>query len=105
MTGYNLPKNYTDNLEALLRKSRSRTASSSTTLSASEPVTSAQSATTCMAKSVHDYSTPAVANVPVGPTVNMGSRNFELQTGLITRDENGTDIFRPYSRPNPFRGF
>jgi hypothetical protein len=20
------------------------------------------------------------------------------------RDENGTDIFRPYSRPNPFRG-
>jgi hypothetical protein len=21
-----------------------------------------------------------------------------------TRDENGTDIFRPYSRPNPFRG-
>ena len=22
----------------------------------------------------------------------------------ITRDENGTDIFRPYSRPDPFRG-
>jgi hypothetical protein len=22
----------------------------------------------------------------------------------ISRDENGTDIFRPYSRPNPFRG-
>jgi hypothetical protein len=23
---------------------------------------------------------------------------------LFGRDENGTDIFRPYSRPNPFRG-
>jgi uridine kinase len=22
----------------------------------------------------------------------------------VTRDENGTNIFRPYSRPNPFRG-
>ena len=21
-----------------------------------------------------------------------------------SRDENGTDIFRPYSRPNPFKG-
>jgi hypothetical protein len=27
-----------------------------------------------------------------------------LNTGVIIRDENGTDIFRPYSRPNPFRG-
>jgi hypothetical protein len=23
---------------------------------------------------------------------------------VVGRDENGTDIFRPYSRPNPFRG-
>jgi hypothetical protein len=27
----------------------------------------------------------------------------ELLVGTV-RDENGTDIFRPYSRPNPFRG-
>jgi hypothetical protein len=26
------------------------------------------------------------------------------QTCLATQDENGTDIFPPYSRPNPFRG-
>jgi hypothetical protein len=24
--------------------------------------------------------------------------------GVPVRDENGTDIFRPYSRPNSFRG-
>ena len=23
---------------------------------------------------------------------------------IVSRDENGTDIFRPYSKPNPFRG-
>jgi len=37
-----------------------------------------------MAKSLRDYSTSVVANVPVGPVVNMGTGNFELRTGLIT---------------------
>ena len=84
MTDYNLSENYTDNLEALLRKNRSCTASSSTTPPASELVTPAPSATTATAKTLYDYSTPAVANVPVGPAVNTGAGNFELCTGLIT---------------------
>ena len=25
-------------------------------------------------------------------------------SSLVYRDENGKDIFRPYSKPNPFRG-
>jgi hypothetical protein len=37
-----------------------------------------------MAKSLHDYSIPAVANVPVGLAVNTGVGNFELHIGLIT---------------------
>jgi hypothetical protein len=36
-----------------------------------------------MARSLCDYSTPAIANVPVGPAVNTGTENFDLQTGLI----------------------
>jgi hypothetical protein len=84
MSGFDLPNNYTNNLEALLRKSQSRTASSSATPSVVEPVTPVPSATTTMAKSLHDYSTPTVANMPVGPAVNMGTRNFKLRTGLIT---------------------
>ena len=83
MSGFDLLKNYTDNLEALLRKSRSHT-TSSTTPPAVEPVTPVPSATTAMAKTLCDYFTPAVANVPVGPAVNTGARNFELRTGLIT---------------------
>ena len=83
MTCYNLPNNYTDNPEALLRKSRSHTASS-VTPPACEPVTPAPSATTTMAKTLHDYFTPVVANVPIGPAINTGTENFKLRTSLIT---------------------
>jgi hypothetical protein len=34
-------------------------------------------------KTLHEYSIPTVANVSVGPTVNMGDANFELETDLI----------------------
>ena len=78
MSGFDLLNNYIDNLEALLSKSRSHTASSSATLPAVELVTSTPSATTAMAKLLRDSSTPAIANVPIGPTVNMGTGNFEL---------------------------
>jgi len=36
-----------------------------------------------MAKTLRNYSTPAVAKVPIGPAVNTGNGNFELRTGLI----------------------
>jgi hypothetical protein len=78
MTDHNLLDNYTENLEALLRKNRSRATSSSTTPPVVEPVTPAPSATIAMAKSLRDYSTPTVANVPVRPAFNTGTGNFEL---------------------------
>ena len=84
MTGYDLPNNYIENPEALLRKKWSRATSSSATLPTDELVTLAPSATPSMSKIPHDYSIPAIANVPVGPTVNIGARNLELHTGLIT---------------------
>jgi hypothetical protein len=83
MTSHNLPKNYTDNPEALLRKNKSRDPFSSTTLLMVELVTSTPSATIVMAKSLCDYSTPDVANVPVRPAINTRIENFELHTGLI----------------------
>ena len=82
MSGFDLPNNYTNNLEALLRKNRSRTTSSATP-PVVEPVTPVPSATTNMAKSLCDYSTPTVASVLVGPVVNTGIGNFELRTDLI----------------------
>ena len=83
MSGFDLPNNFLDNPEALLKKSWSHPASSSATPPAVEPVTPVPSATTEMAKSLRDYSTPAIANVPVGPAVNTGNGNFELRAGFI----------------------
>jgi hypothetical protein len=82
MSGFDLPNNYLDNSEALLRKNRSRASASATPLVV-EPVTFAPSTTIVMAKSFHDYSTPAIANMLVGPVVNTRTGNFELRTGLI----------------------
>ena len=39
--------------------------------------------TTAMDKTLRDYSTPIVANMPVGLVVNKGTGNFELWTSLI----------------------
>ena len=83
MTGFDLPNNYTQNPEALLRKKQSRAASSSPTLSIVELVNPVASATPIMAKSLRDYSTAAVANMPIGPAINIGDGNFELHTGII----------------------
>jgi len=83
MTGYDLPNNYIENPKALLRKNRSHAASCYATPSTDELVTPAPSATPIMAKTLHDYSIPAVANVPVGLAVNTGNGNFKLRTGLI----------------------
>ena len=83
MTGFDLPNNYTANPKALLRKKRSCATSSSATPPTSELVTPTPYTTPIMAKMLHDYSTPAVANVPIGPAVNTSDRNFELCTGLI----------------------
>jgi hypothetical protein len=82
MSGFDLPNNYLDNSEALLRKNRSRASASATPLVV-EPVTSAPSTTIIMAKSFRDYSTPAISNMLIGPVVNTGTGNFELWTSLI----------------------
>ena len=83
MTSFDLPNNYVEKLEALLKKNRSYTTSSSVTPSIVEPVTPTPSTTFIMAKTLGDYSIPVVANVPIGPAVNIGDGNFELHTGLV----------------------
>ena len=85
MSGFNLPENFTDNPEGRLRKkNKKKFVSSSATSPTEELVTSAPSTSIIMAKSLCEYSTSAVANVPVGPAVNIGIGNFELRTGLLT---------------------
>ena len=79
-----MPTNFIENLESLLRKPRRRLVLPDTTLLADEPLTLAPSATTDMAqKTLHEFPVLAVANMPVGPAINVGDTNFELRTGLI----------------------
>jgi hypothetical protein len=84
MTGFDLPENYHSNPEALLRKKRTIVPPSLSAPSTVETVTLAPSTVPIMAKTLRDYSTPVVANVPVGPAVNVGNGNFKLRTDLIT---------------------
>jgi len=83
MSGFHLLANFNSNPEALLRKKRTHAVSSSATPPIVEPITPAPSVSTTMARSLRDYSTLVVANVPVGPAVNTRNGNFELRTGLL----------------------
>jgi len=84
MSGFNLPTNFHSDPEALLRKRRVRTVSSSVTQPASESPVPAPTGPIAMAKALHDYSTPAVTNVPTRLVVNMGNGSFEICTGLVS---------------------
>ena len=84
MTGFVLPENFTEDPEALLRTRRSRAVSSSATPPTEQPAGSAPTSTEIMAKSLREFSVPAVTNVATGPAVDTAGRNFELRTGLIT---------------------
>jgi hypothetical protein len=83
MIGFDLSENYHSNPEALLRKKRTLVPPFLSAPPTVETVTLAPSTVPIMAKTLHDYSTLTVANVPVGPAVNVGNGNFELRTGLI----------------------
>jgi hypothetical protein len=45
------------------------------------------------------FSFGAVSSCPLQP-----AEDKDTAKAVFSRDENGTDIFRPHSRPNPFRG-
>ena len=84
MTGFDLPQNFTQNPESLLRRVGPHVIPPQRTLSASEPVIRASSASNFMVqKTLRDFSAPSVSNIPVGPDVSTGGDNFEIKTNLI----------------------
>ena len=85
MSGFALPTNFIKNSESLLRKPFRRLVLPNATMLANEPLAPAPSSTTDMAqKSLGKFSIPTVANMLIGPTINVGDKNFELHAGLIT---------------------
>jgi hypothetical protein len=76
---------FLESVKGLLRKKGSHASTSSTTPLKTELLIPVPAATTTMAqKSLREFSVPAVANMPTGPAVNIGDKNFEIRTGLIT---------------------
>ena len=84
MTGFSLPKNYTDNPERLMRRARPRVVPPLAILPAQEPILEAPPVLEAMAeKTLREFSIPSTDNVATGPNINIGDVNFELKSSLI----------------------
>jgi hypothetical protein len=84
MTGFSLPKNYTDNPEKLVRRTRPRVVPPLAILPAQEPIQEAPLVPEAMAeKTLHEFSVPSTDNAATGPNINVSDVNFELKSSLI----------------------
>jgi hypothetical protein len=85
MTGFELPTNYVENPEALIRRTRAKLKKAPTT--SSEINQMRRSLTPdfeAMAdRSLREFPAPTTANIWTGPTVNVGDNGFELKPALI----------------------
>jgi hypothetical protein len=85
MTGFNLPHNFTQDLESLLRRVRPYVVPPQISLSTAETVIIAPSTSNAMAqKTLRDLSAPSADNVLVRPYVNTRVENFKIKMDLIT---------------------
>ena len=81
MTGFDLPTNYVDDLEALLQRTKAKLKKVSALKS--EDNQTRRSLTLvfeAMAdKTLHEFSAPTTANICTRPTVDVGDNGFELK--------------------------
>ena len=85
MTGFDLPTNYIEDPEALIRRTRAKLKKVLALKSEDNHIR--QSLTPefeAMAnRTLHKFSTPTTANINIGPTINVGDNGFELKPALI----------------------
>ena len=87
MTGFDLPTNYVEDPEALIRRTRAKLKKVSALESEDNhirqiltPVFEAMAD-----KTLHEFAALTTANICTGPTVNVGDNGFELKPALINR--------------------
>jgi hypothetical protein len=85
MTGFDLPTNYIEDLEALIRRTRAKLKKVSALESKDDqtrqsliPIFDATAD-----KTLHVFSAPTMANICTGPKVHVGDNGFELKPALI----------------------
>ena len=85
MIGFNLPTNYVDDPEALLKRTKAKLKKVLALESEDNQIRrSLTPKFEAMAnKTLHEFSAPTTANIHSGPTVNVGDNGFELKPALI----------------------
>ena len=85
MIGFDLPTNYIDDPEALIRRTWAKLKKDLALESKDNQIRrSLTPEFEDMAnKTLHEFSTPTTANIHTGPTVNVGDNGFELKPALI----------------------
>ena len=87
MTGFDLPKNFQEDPDAILRRVRSRLVPPQQTLLITDPafVRSLPLSNGIMAnKTIREFSAPSAANVAPGRTIIDGDANCKLKLMLVT---------------------
>jgi len=81
----NLPDNFVDNPEALLRKAKSKLKKVSPSVSEDTQVRRSLTPVfeVMVGKTLREFSAPTTANIHTRPTVEVGENGFELKPALI----------------------
>jgi hypothetical protein len=88
MTDFDLPPNFTEDPESLVRRARTHFSSPQCVRTEVDPASFVPSTSTPMAnpnvkKTFREYSTSSADQVPTGPEINTGNGNFEIKTALL----------------------
>ena len=84
MTGFSLPKNYTDNPERLVRRARPRVVAHLAILPAQKLISEAPLVLESMAeKTLREFFVPSTDNVATGPNINVGDVNLWEKFALM----------------------
>jgi hypothetical protein len=85
MTGFDLPTNFIDDPEVLLKRTKAKLKKLSAVESEDNRIRrSFIIELEAMAnKALHEFSAPTTANIRIGPTVDVGDKRFELKLALI----------------------
>jgi len=85
MAGFDLPTNYIEDPEALIRRTRAKLkkvlaleSEDNQTMRSLTPIFEAMDN-----KTLYEFSTPTTANIRTGPAINIGDNDFELKLALI----------------------
>jgi hypothetical protein len=86
MTCFDLPPNFTEDLQSLMRRARTHFGYPQRVRTEVDPTSFVPSTSTPMAnseKTLREYCAPSTDQVPTGPEINTGNGNFEIKTSLI----------------------